>query len=148
MTSWPHTSLKGMTLVAPYWDIRRAHNAYNTSCHLLGFSSIFFLISLIKILLLDLTGSKFEKLIFGGLTIELIVNQNIFESRMLNIPLCTVTRIFQIGDKRNPQVLIFGLNDRIIFSRIGALSRFTGQIGLWIGQTGSSRTSNSAFATL
>jgi hypothetical protein len=37
-------------------EMRCAHNASDkTSCHLLGFSSIFFLISLIRVLLLDST---------------------------------------------------------------------------------------------
>jgi hypothetical protein len=54
MISWPYTRSKGVTLVAPCLEMRWAHKALdNTSSHLLGLSSIFFLMSLTNGLLLD-----------------------------------------------------------------------------------------------
>src|SRR6185437_13107244 len=73
-----------------------------------------------------------EKQIFSGSTIKLIINQNIFEGCTPNISLCTTTRIFKVGDYRNPLILISGPFQ----SRISVSYRLSGQTGLWTGQTG------------
>jgi hypothetical protein len=51
--SYPYTSSKGVTFVAPCLDVLCAHNASdNFSCHILGLSLILFFIILISTLLL------------------------------------------------------------------------------------------------